>query len=205
MGSTIGDIVSGIGGLFGAGTSAAQASQSGAQLANLEGSENNILNSLFGNYESLVPGTISSLLSGIGSGTGPLGSLFTLGNQVANGNIFPSAGTSALNTLKGQFGSGTPNIGAVIENTSDQIAQEGMAGQLQAKQAGAGIMESGLGSIAQLLGLTSSGLGSGLSAAGGLTNTLSQQNSAANQGVGTGLNSAIGAITSIPGLAKVGG
>lgn len=161
---------------------------------------------------------ISSLLNGFNSGTGPLSTLFnsaqSFGNQVAgigqgltNANVFPSAGTSAMNTLLSRVGS-IANPGAVIQNTSAQIGQEGIAGQIGAKQAGANLIGEGgqlaLGGMGGVLSAISNLLTGATGGANSFANLGSNYQTTANNlsgSLGQGITGAIGAAAANPSIA----
>jgi len=162
-----------IGGLFGAGSSANQYNQDMGQANTITGLET-------GGYQSMM-----NDINGILNGTGPNGGLL---GSLENANLFPSAGTSAMKTMMSRVGS-IANPGAVVENTASQIGQEGMAGQIQGKQAA-------MGDISSLLGI-GSGLTGSLSS---LVNPYMNAASGAGQGVGQGIGGALNGAAS-----KMGG
>jgi len=234
----MGDIGSGIAGLFGAGTAAAQQSQDTAQFNKLSDTLSNADTQLLGNYQSLFP-DLQSLVSGGMNGTGLLGGLQGLGSQLAslfpqfsalsgqqsglagqqsglagqigglasslaNANLFPSAGMSAMKTMLAQDGS-VANPGAQMQQLASTLGQEGMAGDLSAKQAAMGGLSSaisGLGSSASTLGQAGSTLGQGgsmLTGAGSLNQSSISDILNAIQGSGSLVGSGLSSLGNLAG------
>jgi hypothetical protein len=159
-----------VGGLLGG----AQQSQ-----ANKQGNAN--LGAASGELNSLLSGPIASMLNG-------------------TSNVFPSAGTSAMETLLSRVGT-VANPGAAISDTSNQIAETGMAGQLATKQAGladATGIASGLQGIGNdYLGLAS-GMGSpwGTAVSGATSGLTSKLGTGSGKGGGGG-GSNLGALAGL--------
>lgn len=206
----MGEVASGIGGLIGGGKDAAQGNQQASLGSNLANQEGSLLSGLGSNFMSTIAPMLLTLAGSGIAGQGPIGALSGLGTQaqtlsgnLANANVFPSAGTSAMKTLISQIGGGVANPGSVIENTSGQVAQAGMAGQIGGEQAAiqglgtAGNLESG-GISSIIAALTGAGgpLSSAISTGGNLSSSLTNSANTSFSNAGTAFGAGLGDLSS---------
>lgn len=209
--------------LLGGAKGGAQQSQQNASANKLMDTESGAITDLLKNFNTNVLPTIQSLIGG-GAGGGPIGTLMqktgdaagkldAIGTGLENANVFPSAGTSAMNTLLSRIGT-IANPGAVVADTSRQIGQAGLEGQIDAKKAGASIigaggnlaasgLQSGIGDIMSLLNSQISPLSSNLSQLGNLGQTKLAQAGGMGSPWGDAITGATGALGNLPG--KAGG